>query len=372
MSAQCHAIDSISLLNWKKTEIAEAVPFPVNWDALQQYALRLRQSLWQGSTTPSFSTCVLLPQYTMGGLHLVRLIEFDDVHTLSLVCEKTHIPTPRVFGFESTTLNPVGVPFFLMEFIPGNTAMDAFGGYDVHHGEIPTDMASIRFPKIGRVIRRDDGSYDVGPFPDLGGPFSTAAEYFEAWAQHAKFPLSESQRNRYLPEGLRDKIRSSIQDFPSRLAAMAGHVSLGGGPFPLYHTDFRHSNIIIDTNYNILSVIDWEDASTVPWEAVEFPLFLSTTPPPMDAPWNYDDKGLPIDPSVRQVWDELDEYVRFVREAEVERGLDRCLSTTLANRTVQNLAGALKLFLDPGKNGFYCKVLEQFSADAESPQCPSK
>lgn len=157
----------------------------------------------------------------MGGLHLVRLVEFDDgkrwvvciqlyggthqssqrliheVYTLSLVREKTHIPAPRVFGFESTTLNPVGVPFFLMEFIPGNTAMDAFGGYDVHHEEIPaqyksfliqqtakiqTKMASIRFPKIGRVIRQDDGSYAIGPFSDLGGPFSTAAEYFKAWA----------------------------------------------------------------------------------------------------------------------------------------------------------------------------------------------
>ncbi|POR33167.1 Uncharacterized protein TPAR_06618, partial [Tolypocladium paradoxum] len=430
MSAQCDAIDPISLLNWKKKDIAKAVPLRVNWDALQQYALRLRQPQWQGSTTPSFSTCVLLPQYTMGGLHLVRLVEFDDgnrwvvriqlhggthqssqrliheVHTLSLVREKTDIPAPRVFGFESTTSNPVGVPFFLMEFIPGNTAMDAFGGYDVHHGEIPaqyksfliqqtakiqvgprlllhrrsgsgrafanvereqqTEMASIRFPKIGRVIRRDDGSYAVGPFPDLGGPFSTAAEYFKAWAQHAKFPWSESQQHRRLPKGLGNEIRSSIQDFPCRLAVMAGRVSLGSGPFPLYHPDFRHSNLIVDTDCNILSVIDWEDASTVPWEAVEFPLFLSTTPPPMDAPWNYDDEGLPIDPSVRQVWDERDEYVRFVREAEVERGLDQCLSTTLANRTVQNLAGALKLFLDPGKIGFYCKVLEQFSADAES------
>jgi aminoglycoside phosphotransferase (APT) family kinase protein len=60
-----------------------------------------------------------------------------EVHTLSLVREKTHIPAFRVFGFESMTSNPVGVPFFLMEFIPGNTAMDAFGGYDVHCGEIP-------------------------------------------------------------------------------------------------------------------------------------------------------------------------------------------------------------------------------------------
>jgi hypothetical protein len=227
-------------------------------------------------------------------------------------------------------------------------------------------MASVRFSKIGRVIRRDDGSYDVGPFPDLGGPFSTAAEYFRAWAHRARFPTPEEQVRRCLPRGLDEEIGSSIRDFPSRLAAIAGRISLGSGPFPLYHTDFRHSNIIIDADYNILGVIDWEDASTVPWEAVEFPLFLSMTPPPMDAPSNYDDEGLPIDSCTRLRWHEREEYVRFVREAEAEKGLDRRLSTTLANHTVQNLAGALKLFLDPGKIGFYGKVLDQLSANAEA------
>ncbi len=120
---------------------------------------------------------------------------------------------------------------------------------------------------------------------------------------------------------------------------MADRISLGSGPFPLYHPDFRHSNIIVDPDCSVLGVIYWENASTVPWEVVEFPLFLSMTPPPMDAPWNYDDKGLPTDASVRLVWDERDEHVRLVREAEAEKGPDRRLSTTLANRTAQNLAG---------------------------------
>jgi hypothetical protein len=143
---------------------------------------------------------------------------------------------------------------------------------------------------------------------------------------------------------------------------MAKHLPLREGPFPIYHPDFRHSNFIIDKDYNILSIIDWENASSVPWEVVEFPLFLSATPAPMDAPWNYDEFGRPIDPSTAELWEGRDEYVLRVREAEVINGLDQRLSNVLADRTSQDLAGALKLYVDPGKIGFYCRVLDSMVA----------
>jgi hypothetical protein len=47
-----------------------------------------------------------------------------------------------------------------------------------------------------------------------------------------------------------------------------------------------------------------------------------------------------------------------VMEAEERQKLDHMLSSTLADRDVQNLAGAIKLYLDPGKIGYYCKVLD--------------
>lgn len=175
MPAHHGTLDPVSILNWKNTDVAEATRLPINWGALQEYALRVRRSLWQASSTPSFSTCVLLPQYNLGGLHLVRLVEFDDgerwvarlqlhggtpqfsqrlvheVHTLSCVREQTCIPVPRIFGFESTVSNPVGVPFFLLEFVPGNTAMDAFGGYDVHRGKIPAQYKPGFMKQVAKI-----------------------------------------------------------------------------------------------------------------------------------------------------------------------------------------------------------------------------
>ena len=152
--------DSFLELNWKNVDFANENSFPpVNWAALQKYAINLKKAQ-QGVLT---TICTLRPEYNMGGLHLVRLLEFNDsskwvariqlgtctaestkrllheVHTLSLVRERSRIPVPQVYGYESTDKNAVGAAFFLLEFIPGNTAMDAFGGWDFHGGEIPQE-----------------------------------------------------------------------------------------------------------------------------------------------------------------------------------------------------------------------------------------
>ncbi|OAT13807.1 hypothetical protein BDBG_08936 [Blastomyces gilchristii SLH14081] len=339
----------------------------------------------------------------MGGLHLVRLLIFNDntkwiariqlrecnsesikhllheVHTLALIREQTRIPVPQVFGYELSRVNIVGAAFMIMEFIPGNTAMDAFGGWHVHKGEIPSnykakffraiagiqvEMASIRFPKIGMIVKREDGTYDIDPIPGLGGPFKTASDYFEAWANHAKFPRRESDLRRQLPPNLSDDIIVSIQQFPCQLKKVTRQiVRLNTGPFPLCHMDYRHSNVIVEGDYNILSVIDWENACTVPWELMAFPLFLTIIPPPMDAPWNYDSNGLPKDQDVRQLWEEREDYVRMVQYAEEKQNVDNSLSTTLASQDIQSLASAVKLYLEPGKIGLYCKVLDCFRVD---------
>lgn len=222
-------------------------------------------------------------------------------------------------------------------------------------------MVSIRFPKIGMITKREDGSYDIDAIPGLGGPFETAAEYLHAWANSVKFPMMEANMRAYLPPHLADEVIASIQRFPDRIKEQLCNIAVRNeGPFPLYHPDFLHSNVIVDENYNILSIIDWEGAGTVPWEVVEFPLFLYTLPPPMDLPSNYDSDGNPVDDGTRQQWEERNEYVQSAKEAKREKPYYNNLSTMLASRTSQNLATALKLYVDPGKLGFYCKVLDQF------------
>jgi hypothetical protein len=129
-----------------------------------------------------------------------------EVDVMALVRERTRIPVPRVFGYEPDDKNSTGVAFMLMEFVPGNVATDADSGYETHHGEIPpqyraVQMTSVRLPGLGTIVKSNDGSYDIGPLPDIGGPFKTATAFFGAWAAHAKFPNSREGIQKSMKKG---------------------------------------------------------------------------------------------------------------------------------------------------------------------------
>ena len=222
---------------------------------------------------------------------------------------------------------------------------------------LQTEISSITFPKIGAIVRREDGTYDVGPLHGLGGPFNTATEYLKAWAKAAKFP-DLSQAKEACGE-FYDDVMAQIEDFPHKVEELAASIPMQDhGPFPLFHNDFGHNNIVVDDAYNILGVIDWEHASSVPWECVYFPITLSLLPAPMDAPWNYDENGIATDPETRSMIDERNEYIHTVREAERNEGLSSLLSATLAEQASQDLAYAMKLYTEDGKFGFYTKIMD--------------
>lgn len=209
------------------------------------------------------------------------------------------------------------------------------------------------------IHQRDNGSYEICPIPGLGGPFETAQDYFVAWANNVKFRTGETAIRSQVPPDMADELIQSIQQFPVQFKEAVKKLPLENGPFPLRHPDFQHSNIIIDEAYNILSVVDWEGASTVPWEAVEFPMFLYTVPPPIDLPTKYDQDGYPLIPEIQERWMERQNYTEIVNEAEQRKGLDYKLSTTLACHDTQNLATSLALYEEVGKVGYYCKLLER-------------
>lgn len=191
---------------------------------------------------------------------------------------------PRIFAYEADTKNRVGVPFIFMELFPANTAMDSAGGYSVHRGVIPREhrlnvhrsvarfhvrLTDLRFPKIGTITKRADaagGGFDIGPLPGLGGPFDTASAFPEAWANHVTFATKHDVIRRMMPADqpqLTERIIHAIEAFPAQIKAFVAHrppSARDNGPFPLAHTDFLHSNILVDATFNAVGIIDWEGA----------------------------------------------------------------------------------------------------------------
>ncbi|KAH9897416.1 protein kinase-like protein [Xylariomycetidae sp. FL2044] len=378
-------------------DVVEKTGGKVNWEGLVKYASDIksrRDGNGNGNEDGGSTECQLSSQYHMGGRNLVRGLRFRDgtcwvarvqlhkhtpksfqrlsseVHTMTVLRAQTKIPVPEVYAYEANCDNVAAVPFVLMEFIPGDTAMDSFGGWREHRGVVPTQyqakldaamadiqvqMSSIRFSQIGSITKLPDGTYSVGPLPGLGGPFDSAAEFFVAWASSVKYPLREERVRERTPAQYIEQILQSINSFPTKLKDLASVYKFRDGPFPLFHTDLYISNIIIDPQYNILSVIDWEDAFVVPWEMLEFSKDLSIVPPIMDGPLYQEDE------ETRRQARQRAEYVRLASTAERDRGLDNVVSTVLGDNTVQYLAHALWLYKD-GRIGFYGDLLDKIKA----------
>jgi hypothetical protein len=209
----------------------------------------------------------------------------------------------------------------------------------------------------------EDGTIQQGPKPGLGGPFTTATQFFRAWCAKAKFGLSDDRLQASCGAYAAELILSIIS-FPKKLAVAASRLSVcDNGPFALIHGDFGHNNAVVNDNYEILGLIDWEMAFAAPWEfAGHFSLTLSTVPPLMDAPWNYDELGRPIDPILAQKFAHQEDYIAKIKDPEDARSVTGSprLLTALQNPWKQHLMTAMRLY-QSGKLGFYSKLVAEVS-----------
>ncbi|KAI0388352.1 kinase-like domain-containing protein [Xylariaceae sp. FL0594] len=362
-----------------------------NWEAICKTASRVNGG----------QPCKALPYYTHGGSSLVRLLEFEDgtrwiarvqllkstpntahkiqaeIDTIALLKAQTKTPTPQVFGFELGDENPAGVSFVLFEYFPGNSALDEARDYNrIDWSLIPfqyrqtfyrsiaaahVQISSARLPKIGTVTRSIGGDFTVGPIPGIGGPFETAASFMLAWAARVQFPYQEEYLRKCVPPSQIDDILKGVDEFSDRLAKLvaSGKYFTCKGPFPLRHADLFYNNIIVSKSFEVLGIIDWEGACTVPWELVDAPCFLSSVPRLLNPPGQYDESGQPLDQSEANRWADEQAYASIVREVEHHAKVDQKLSAMLLDKDTRDLASMIHLFAQ-GKMGFYSSALDYF------------
>ncbi|KND93773.1 hypothetical protein TOPH_01933 [Tolypocladium ophioglossoides CBS 100239] len=137
-------------LNWATTDIKQEKSLqPVNWEALVQYAIDIKRRR-EGNN--GLITCHLSFEYNKGGRNVVRRLDFQD-------------------GTRWSRLNAwytKSIQWLWFESGPKSRARS-----------------------IGNIVKCRDGTYSMGPLPGIGGPFDSAAHFFEAWADKAEFPYRE-------------------------------------------------------------------------------------------------------------------------------------------------------------------------------------
>lgn len=132
----------------------------IDWKALCRYASELHGG----------EECAIEPRFTMGGRHMVRIINFEggsrwiarlrtttgmdhdeqsglvqrEVDCIHLVRERTSVPVPMVFGYNASAKNAIGAPFILMECLFGNVCMD------LNHDFIPSQHKDKFYAEMAR------------------------------------------------------------------------------------------------------------------------------------------------------------------------------------------------------------------------------
>ncbi|KAH8174145.1 phosphotransferase enzyme family protein [Sarocladium implicatum] len=268
---------------------------------LEDVALKAR--LMQDTTVEPGTTCAIDPSvFTHGWNNIVLEVAFSDsvywvariqhvsvdpsevpdnsvnlqseIATMGIARERTTIPIPKVFTYNIAPDNEIGRPYLLMESLPGRVLGGPVALHvpPEHLPKVATQLADamfqlscLTFDRLGRLWRNDSDKnvVEILPLdsgaaaPEASAP-GTSPEWFYQHRQEANTQALEHHTGdeEWLTACWVLKIAVSHIVVESRLR----------GPFPLCHLDLHHGNLLFDDEYNLVGVIDWSEAQTVPME----------------------------------------------------------------------------------------------------------
>lgn len=273
-----------------------------------------------------------------------------EVATISYLNDTTDLPIPRVYAYEpsgSIRAKQVGAPYMLLEGLYGNSLVDV----DIDLSDLPHDhlhrlmeqwtmiqtrLASITFPEIGAIR-----AYSPSTGPVLGpiateegniGPFSDAVDYFSAmaWVRYNQAKKKTATATTEEPNRYHVLGPFLHLDIIHHSTLFAAHRQ---GPFPLNHMDIGTPNILIDEEYNIVGIIDWEMAQSAPWDVNYYHYPFPPADDERDLKRALNDPNHPAHKSYTKINALQQLYCRKMKEAEawVEEEMGAPLTNSIAD-----------------------------------------
>ncbi|KAJ5719080.1 hypothetical protein N7493_007535 [Penicillium malachiteum] len=203
---------------------------------------------------------------------LVEYLVMSEYATLKFF-ESTTIPSPKPFAYAivSDPVNRVGVSFILMQALPGKPFY-AYEASEVQKKHVLEQLAGILidiskhpFSQAGS-LKIEGNKVDIGPVASnrfvalkTYGPFDSSSEYLTSITEQYLDLIADGQLyTDYSLEAflfyhfLRQNIQSLVpeDDTPEQ--------------FFLKHVDDKGDHLLVDENFNITGIIDWQFARTVP------------------------------------------------------------------------------------------------------------
>ena len=197
-------------------------------------------------------------------------------HATLRFLENTKLPAPRLYAYGLRGTNNrdhgVGVSFLIMEHLPGK-AWDG-EGTDDQKAKVLSGLASIiyelsqhPFTKAGSLVPDTLTSNRVSAVASdrflaltPHGPFDDAESYYTSFAEQHLALICDGQLYTEYPVDAYLVYRF-LKESASQLASRDANAS---AEFFLKHVDDKGDHILVDEDFNITGIIDWEMARTVP------------------------------------------------------------------------------------------------------------
>ncbi|RPA73788.1 hypothetical protein BJ508DRAFT_366588 [Ascobolus immersus RN42] len=205
----------------------------------------------------------------------------SEVATMKFLAT-TEVLAPKIYDakLRHDPTNKVGLSYMLLEKLPGKT-LDWNGAPDEGRKKIAIQLAEIfielqKFPfdQAGSIIDFEDGKATVGGYANRNfftspdgqslGPFSSAKDAYEAIITHQLSLITNGEigplqvENYLLFRYLQEKL-------PEIVEKLGAH----DRKFYLNHDDDKGDHLLVDDDWNITAILDWEWATLEP-EPVAF------------------------------------------------------------------------------------------------------
>lgn len=276
--------------------------------ALEELACRLAQSPSAHVHTPAMQgsfNLVYAITFPDGRKWVARIPEpsFTDsrkiesmIGTMRLISDRTSLPLPVVYAYDSTSNNSLGYPYMFTSFIEGVslsgiwTKPGALTDANRRHifQQIANSMAQLRTLEFDRIGALDfsgpDLSYTIGPLRTIEegkvvheiGPFPTSLSYINELAS-ALLDTHGQSTSEYVHCSV---LRMISLFLPNK--------RFDGPPFVLSHPDFDSQNVMVDPQtFTITGFIDWDDVSVGPREGgyARYPSWITRDWDPVMYDW---------------------------------------------------------------------------------------
>ncbi|KAK3329332.1 hypothetical protein B0H66DRAFT_19522 [Apodospora peruviana] len=241
----------------------------------------------------------------------------SEVTTMRLVKSRTTIPIPEVY-FYSTACEPGPygfASFMIMEYVPGKNLRDL--GFKLNKrvealppirekilvqvANIYADLTRLEFPAIGRLVPGDGDEPKIGRMPislcmnqqelEVGGTLAmvrehaggstgiTSTDAYVSLLLDIAQDLSEKSTAIYSNEKEAKRGLYFLDQFTRHVRGKWTADTVNSDLFVLMHGDMQNpANLLFDDYMNLLAVLYWEWAQTVPRKLFLPPIWLLGRP----------------------------------------------------------------------------------------------